>query len=90
MFSQLYVKTKSVKLVVYDDVAVSFDSQVYYFVHIVSSQHYTVLLVIDLQLVFKVRSLGLEWQPTPVFLPRKSLGWRSLAAYRPWGAKSQT
>lgn len=33
MFAQLYVETKSVKLVAYDDVAVSFDSQVYYFVH---------------------------------------------------------
>ena len=28
-----------------------------------------------------------KWQPTPVFLPGKSHGQRSLAAYNPWGAK---
>ena len=27
------------------------------------------------------------WQPTPVFLPGKSHGQRSLAAYSPWGHK---
>ena len=37
-----------------------------------------------------VRSLGQEdplgeWQPTPVFLPGKSHGQRSLAGYGPWG-----
>ena len=25
-----------------------------------------------------------EWQPTPVFLPGKSHGQRSLASYNPW------
>ena len=25
-----------------------------------------------------------KWQPTPVFLPRKSHGQRSLAGYSPW------
>ena len=40
----------------------------------------------------QVRFLGLEdplekWQPTPVFLPRKSHGQRSLAGYGPWGHK---
>ena len=40
----------------------------------------------------QVRFLGLEdplekWQPTPVFLPRKSHGQRSLAGYSPWGHK---
>ena len=42
-----------------------------------------------------VRSLGGEgsipwrrkWQPTPVFLPGESHGWRSLAGYSPWGRK---
>ena len=29
-----------------------------------------------------------KWQPTPAFLPGKSYGWRSLAAYSPWGRKS--
>jgi len=28
-----------------------------------------------------------KWQPTPVFLPGKSHGWRSLAGYSPWGRK---
>ena len=28
-----------------------------------------------------------KWQPTPVFLPAKSHGQRSLAGYRPWGHK---
>ena len=26
-----------------------------------------------------------KWQPTPVFLPGKSHGWRSLAGYNLWG-----
>ena len=26
-----------------------------------------------------------KWQPTPVFLPRESWGWRSLVGYSPWG-----
>ena len=29
-----------------------------------------------------------KWQPTPVFLPGKSHGPRSLAGYRPWGPKT--
>ena len=28
-----------------------------------------------------------KWQPTPVFLPGKSHGWRSLVGYSPWGSK---
>ena len=27
------------------------------------------------------------WQPTPVFLPEESQGWRSLEGYNPWGRK---
>ena len=40
-----------------------------------------------------VQSLGREdpwrrrWQSTPVFLPGKAHGWRSLAGYSPWGHK---
>ena len=40
-----------------------------------------------------VQSLGWEnplekeWQPTPVFLPEKSHGQRSLAGYSPWDCK---
>ena len=29
----------------------------------------------------------MEWQPTPVFLPGESPGWRSLVSYSPWGHK---
>ena len=28
-----------------------------------------------------------KWQPTPVLLPGKSYGWRSLVGYSPWGHK---
>ena len=28
-----------------------------------------------------------KWQPTPVLLPGKSYGWRSLVGYSPWGRK---
>ena len=28
-----------------------------------------------------------KWQPTPVFLPEKFHGWRSLESYSPWGHK---
>ena len=28
-----------------------------------------------------------KWQPTPVFLPGKTHGQRSLAGYSPWGCK---
>ena len=30
---------------------------------------------------------GGKWQPTPIFLPGKSQGQRSLEGYRPWGRK---
>ena len=28
-----------------------------------------------------------KWQPSPVFLPGKYHGWRSLVGYSPWGHK---
>ena len=28
-----------------------------------------------------------KWQPTPVLLPGKSHGWRSLVGYSPWSCK---
>ena len=31
-----------------------------------------------------LRTRRRHWRPTPVLLPRKSHGWRSLADYRPW------
>ena len=36
---------------------------------------------------FSERSWRRKWEPTPVFLPGKSHGWRSLVGYRPWGRK---
>ena len=41
----------------------------------------------------QVQSLGWEdlwrrkWQPTPVLLPGKFHGWRSVVGYSPWGHK---
>ena len=35
------------------------------------------------------KEIPLEWQTTPVFLPGKSHGQRSLVGYSPWGCKSQ-
>ena len=37
--------------------------------------------------LFKNKYWRRKWQPTPVFLPGKSHGWRSLAGYSPWGHK---
>ena len=31
------------------------------------------------------RYLDYQWQPTPVLLPEKSHGWRSLVGFSPWG-----
>ena len=28
-----------------------------------------------------------KWQPTPILLPRKFNGWRSLVGYSPWSLK---
>ena len=42
-----------------------------------------------LSLCFLIFSLGWsrrrQWHPTPVLLPGKSHGWRSLVGYSPWG-----
>ena len=41
----------------------------------------------------QIQSLGLEdplrskWQPTPLFLPRKSQGQRKLEGYSPWDCR---
>ena len=32
-----------------------------------------------------VQGGGRKWQPTPVLLPGKPHGWRSLVGYTPWG-----
>ena len=46
----------------------------------------------DLSLIPWVRKLPWrrKWQPTPIFLPRKSHGLRSLVGYSAWVAKSWT
>ena len=31
--------------------------------------------------------ISIKWQPTPVFSPGKSQGWRRLVGYSPWGRK---
>ena len=31
-----------------------------------------------------------QWHPTPILLPGKSRGWRSLVGCSPWGSRSQT
>ena len=36
-----------------------------------------------------MKSWRRKWQPTPVFLPGKSHGQKSLAGYSAWGHKSQ-
>ena len=51
----------------------------------------TKILVSNVILIYK--ELGLlramagrrQWHPTPVLLPGKSHGWRSLVGYSPWG-----
>ena len=35
------------------------------------------------------RAQAWKWQATPVLLPVKSHGWRSLVGYSPWGSKNQ-
>ena len=37
--------------------------------------------------VFRVNCRRRQWQPTPVLLPGKSHGWRSLVGCSPWGRK---
>ena len=37
--------------------------------------------------VWRIREDLRKWQPTPVLLPGKSHGWRSLVGYSPWGRK---
>ena len=41
-------------------------------------------------LPFATLKIWPEWHPTPVILPRKSHGRRSLVGCRPWGRQSQT
>ena len=45
------------------------------------------LLFIPYLQVFSIKNQRRQWQPTPVLLPGKSHGWRSLVGYSPWGRK---
>ena len=38
-----------------------------------------------MSLLFSMLSRRRQWHPTPVLLPGKSHGWRSLVGYSPWG-----
>ena len=40
-----------------------------------------------LQMLYLHRLQRRQWQPTPVLLPGKSHGWRSLVGCSPWGRK---
>ena len=49
---------------------------------------YTFYYVISYHIVFILYYIDTwrrQWQATPVLLPRKSHGWRSLVGYSPWG-----
>ena len=43
--------------------------------------------VLEVLLSFNERVQRRQWHPTPVLLPGKSHGWRSLVGYGPWGHK---
>ena len=44
-------------------------------------------LYIHSSIMYYRRKWRRKWQPTPVFLPGKSHGWRNLVGYSPWGRK---
>ena len=41
--------------------------------------------IIYIQYLFKSSKMRKQWHPTPVLLPGKSHGWRSLVGCSPWG-----
>ena len=43
--------------------------------------------IVGRRFTFWARVWRRQWQPTPVLLPGKSHGWRSLVGYSPWGCK---
>ena len=59
--------------------------------HSVLSLYFFALITEEGFLISPCYSLDLDgywkWQLTPVILPRKFHGWRSLAGYSPWGRK---
>ena len=54
---------------------------------IVSGPTFRSLIHFEFIFVYGVRPWRRQWQPTPVLLPGKSHGRRSLMGYNPWGCK---
>ena len=55
-----------------------------------SSEYFVrILLLVQLWLIYNLSGFEWrrKWQPTPVFLPGESHGWRSLVGYSPRGRK---
>ena len=53
-------------------------------------QDFCFFLFLDWRYIHTLYVLERKWQPTPVFLPGKFHGQRSLVGHSPWGRKSQT
>ena len=55
-----------------------------------SGMHFIFIALITLDqphLKYNLRRYAVRWHPTPVLLPGKSHGWRSLVGCSPWGRK---
>ena len=52
-----------------------------------SPYYYCIVEYYPFQFYYSIVSWTRQWQPTPVLLPGKSHGWRSLVGYSPWGRK---
>ena len=50
-----------------------------------SPYYYCIVEYYPFQFYYSIVSWTRQWQPTPVLLPGKSHGWRSLVGYSPWG-----
>ena len=55
----------------------------------IKKTNYKLSYIIQYSVKYMVRKIPwrIKWQPTPVLLPGKSHGWRSLVGYSPWGHK---
>ena len=58
--------------------------------HLTRTEHFTCSFLFNpdndhFQVVFTFMHWRRKWQPTPVFLPGESQGWRSLVGCHPWG-----